>query len=61
MADGGIFIPILTHTEEEITMTMVKYEVNNIWSRVRDDMDVDDLIFNYDGIHTNDDDTCSDR
>lgn len=42
-------------------MTMVKYEVNNIWSRVRDDMDVDDLIFNYDGIHTNDDDTCSDR
>ena len=26
-------------------MTMVKREVNNIWTRVRDDVDVDDLIF----------------
>ena len=26
-------------------MTMPKKEVNSIWSRVRSDMDVDDLIF----------------
>ena len=26
-------------------MTMPKYEVNSIWSRVRSDVDVDDLIF----------------
>ena len=29
-------------------MTMPKREVNNIWSRVRADVDVDDLIFEYD-------------
>ena len=26
-------------------MTMMKREVNSIWSRVRSDVDVDDLIF----------------
>ena len=33
-------------------MTMVKREVNSIWSRVREDLDVDDLIFDYDTYHT---------
>ena len=28
-------------------MTMLKKEVNNIWARVRSDVDIDDLIFNY--------------
>ena len=26
-------------------MTMVKWDANNIWSRVREDRDIDDLIF----------------
>ena len=42
-------------------MTMVKREVNSIWSMVREDRDIDDLIFNYDAYHTSDDDNCSDR
>ena len=29
-------------------MTMVKNDKNNIWKYVRSDVDVDDLIFNYD-------------
>ena len=29
-------------------MTMVKREPNNIWSRVREDRDIDDLIFGDD-------------
>ena len=33
-------------------MPMVKREVNSIWSRVREDLDVDDLIFDYDTYHT---------
>ena len=28
-------------------MTMPKREVNSIWSKVREDRDIDDLIFNY--------------
>ena len=42
-------------------MTMPKREVNSIWSKVRDYVDVDDLIFNYDAYHTSDEDTVSDR
>ena len=43
-------------------MTMPKREVNNIWSRVRGDVDVDDLIFEYDRYHSYEDgDSCSDR
>ena len=42
-------------------MTMPKREVNNIWARVRDDVDVDDLIFNYEAYHTSEDDGGSDR
>ena len=43
-------------------MTMPKYDANNIWTRVRSDGDVDDLIFRSDGVRTVEDDrTCSDR
>lgn len=43
-------------------MTMPKYDANNIWTRVRSDVDVDDLIFRGDGVRTVEDDrTCSDR
>ena len=42
-------------------MTMLKREVNNIWSRVRDDVDVDDLIFNYEDTHTSQDEIGSQR
>lgn len=38
-------------------MTMLKKETNSIWSRVRDDMDIDDLIFNYEAYHASDDDS----
>ena len=36
-------------------MTMVKREPNNIWSRVREDRDIDDLIC------YKEDHTCSER
>lgn len=43
-------------------MTMQKREVNNIWTRVRQDLDVDDLIFNYENYHSSEDgEACSDR
>lgn len=43
-------------------MTMPKSNKNNIWSCVRDDIDVDDLIFNYDAYHNNEEvQHCSDR
>lgn len=42
-------------------MTMMKREVNSIWSRVRADVDVDDLIFNSEGNNTREDESCSDR
>lgn len=42
-------------------MTMVKREVNSIWSKVREDKDIDDLIFNYDSSYTSEDNTSSDR
>ena len=56
---GGIFIPILW--KGVITMTMLKREVNSIWSRVRADVDVDDLIFNYDGTHSREEQSVSER
>ena len=42
-------------------MTMPKREVNSIWSKVREDRDIDHLIFNYDACHPSEDDTSSDR
>lgn len=33
-------------------MTMNMREKNDIWSRVRPDLDVDDLIFNYETCHS---------
>ena len=42
-------------------MTMPKREINSIWSKVREDRDIDDLIFNYEAYHTSEDDGCSDR
>lgn len=42
-------------------MTMLKGEVNNIWARVRADIDVDDLIFDYENSHAREDAPCSDR
>ena len=42
-------------------MTMPKWEVNSIWAKVRDDRDIDDLIFNYESTYSSEDDTCSDR
>ena len=42
-------------------MTMPKREVNSIWAKVRDDVDIDDLIFNYEAYHAGEDDGCSDR
>lgn len=43
-------------------MTMPKREVNNIWARVRKDLDVDDLIFDYEAYHNADDgEACSER
>lgn len=42
-------------------MTMLKREGNNIWARVRDDIDVDDLIFNYEATHNSEDACVSDR
>lgn len=42
-------------------MTMVKREGSSIWSRVRSDVDVDDLIFDNDRVRTSDETPCSDR
>ena len=42
-------------------MTKPKREVNTIWSKVRSDVDIDDLIFNYEVYHTSEDDGNSDR
>ena len=38
-------MPLRIQPQEVKSMTMVKREPNSIWSRVRDDRDVDDLIF----------------
>ena len=43
-------------------MTMVKREPNNIWSRVREDLDIDDLIFGEESYYGyKEDHTCSER
>ncbi len=42
-------------------MTMQKREVNSTWARVRDDVDIDDLIFQYEDYHTSEGDRHSDR
>lgn len=42
-------------------MTMVKRETNSIWSKVREDKDIDDLIFDYDSFHSSEDNIVSDR
>lgn len=42
-------------------MTMMKREMNSIWARVRADVDVDDLIFDYENSHAREDETCSER
>ena len=44
-----------------MTMVARKWEVNNVWAKVREDRDIDDLIFDYDAYHTGDDSTPSDR
>lgn len=47
--------------KETAAMTMPKREVNSIWSKVREDRDIDDLIFNYEACHAGEDDANSDR
>lgn len=42
-------------------MTMPKWEANSIWSNIRSDIDIDDLIFNYEAYHADEDDSRSDR
>lgn len=43
-------------------MTMIKRETNNIWSRVREDRDIDDLIFGEEFRSGHEDFlTCSER
>ena len=43
-------------------MTMVKREPNNIWSRVRENRDIDDLIFGEESYYAYmEDHTCSER
>ena len=42
-------------------MTMAKREMDSIWSKVRSDVDIDDLIFNYEAYHSGEDDAVSDR
>lgn len=41
-------------------MTMQKRE-NSIWARVRSDIDIDDLIFNYEGTHDCEEEHSSDK
>ena len=40
-----VFLYPKDRKEEVRSMTMVKRDPNNIWSRVREDRDIDDLIF----------------
>ena len=49
------------HRKEMAAMTMPKREVNSIWSKVREDRDIDDLIFNYEACHAGEDDGESER
>jgi hypothetical protein len=50
-----------SYRKEMSAMTMLKRDVNSIWSKVREDRDIDDLIFNYDACHASEDDGSSDR
>ena len=60
-ADGGIFIPIFSSYRKEMSaMTMPKRETTSVWSKVREDRDIDDLIFDYEAYHAGDDNS-SDR
>lgn len=62
-AQTVVFLYLFQQCErkEMAAMTMPKREVNSIWSKVREDRDIDDLIFNYDACHTGEDDASSDR
>lgn len=42
-------------------MTMVKRETSSIWTQVREDMDIDDMIYNYDEMSQQFDQVFSDR
>ncbi len=46
---------------EVYPMTMPKREVNSVWSRVREDVDLDDLIFEHDLGRDENGNLCSDR
>lgn len=56
-----LYLFLEKYRKEMADMTMPKREVNSIWAKVRDDVDIDDLIFNYEAYHTSEDDGCSDR
>ena len=56
-----LYLFLEKYRKEMADMTMPKREVNSIWAKVRDDVDIDDLIFNYEAYHTGEDDGCSDR
>ena len=49
-----------SYRKEMSAMTMPKRETNSVWSKVREDRDIDDLIFDYEAYHAGDDDS-SDR
>lgn len=54
--------PFFSNDRKEMAaMTMPKREVNSVWSRVREDRDIDDLIFDYDAYRAGEEDTSSDR
>lgn len=53
--------PFFSSYRKEISaMTMPKRETNSVWSKVREDRDIDDLIFDYEAYHAGDDNS-SDR
>ena len=56
-----VFLYPIFNGKKFTVMTMVKKEVNNIWARVRADVDIDDLIFNYEETKAREDETCSER
>lgn len=54
--------PFFSSDRKELAaMTMPRREVNSVWSKVREDRDIDDLIFDYEAYYTSEDDTSSDR
>ncbi len=42
-------------------MTMPKREMNDLWARVREDVDLDDLIFSYNAERDENGNICSER